>query len=107
MKNKIPLKLGIMPNDFGLIANIEGANKLAVPKYLFWSTGLSLLCWIVIAGSMAVSIHFFYHYPDNGFAIVCAYALGWLYIWFFAIPIFTLYALLLSAIFLCKNCMGK
>lgn len=29
MKNKIPLKLGIMPNDFGLIANIEGANKLA------------------------------------------------------------------------------
>lgn len=53
---------------------------------------LSLAGWVVVAASMWIDCHTG-HYPENGFAVACAYVLGWSYIWFFMLPIGTVYLL--------------
>lgn len=66
---------------------------LPVLQCLAWALCLSLISWIFVAGGMAVAVAMGTS-PDNGFAAVCAYFLGWLYIWFFLIPIVILYGIL-------------
>lgn len=44
------------------------------------------VCWGIVALSMLLETKFG-TYPENGFAVVCAYRFGWLYIWFTMIPI--------------------
>ena len=51
---------------------------------------LSLFSWGVVAGSMWIDCRTG-RYPENGFSVFCAYALGWSYIWFFMIPIGAVY----------------
>ena len=73
-----------------------------VLKCLAWALCLSLISWIFVAGGMAVAVATG-NPPDNGFAAVCAYFLGWLYIWFFMIPIAILYGILRLSIWLIRQ----
>ncbi len=84
-------------------------NRFPTPvfKCLAWAAGLSLVSWIFVAGGMVIATATG-NPPDNGFAVVCAYFLGWLYIWFFMIPIAILYGILrLSAGLIRKRLQGK
>lgn len=56
---------------------------------------LALISQVVIAGGMFWETRFG-QYPENGFSVVCAYALGWLYIYFTMIPIGLLYVIFLA-----------
>ena len=51
-----------------------------------------LFCWGVVALGMFLDTQFG-RYPENGFAVVCAYLFGWVYIWFTMIPIGLIYLL--------------
>lgn len=51
---------------------------------------LSLVSWAYVAGSMWIDCHMG-RYPENGFSVFCAYALGWFYIWVTMIPIGAVY----------------
>ncbi len=53
----------------------------------------SALSWILVAIGMFVGPP-----PENGFAYACAFFAGWLYIWFFIIPIILLYILIRSIV---------
>ena len=67
---------------------------------------LSLVGWIVVAVSMWIDCHTG-HYPENGFAVACAYVLGWSYIWFFMVPIGTVYLLFRGVLEFCKAVMNR
>ena len=67
---------------------------------------LSLVGWIVVAASMWIDCHTG-HYPENGFAVACAYVLGWSYIWFFMVPIGTVYLLFRGVLEFCKAVMNR
>lgn len=54
---------------------------------------LGLVSWVYSAVGMYLSIRF-HRGPNNGFSVFCAYALGWMYIWFTMIPIGTVYLLI-------------
>lgn len=51
---------------------------------------MTLGSWAVMAGSMWIDCRTG-RYPENGFSVFCAYALGWSYIWFFMIPLGAVY----------------
>lgn len=53
---------------------------------------MTLFSWAVVAGGMFIACRTG-HMPENGFSIVCAYALGWAYIWVFMIPIGGVYVI--------------
>ena len=67
---------------------------------------LSLVTWAVVAASMWIDCHTG-HYPENGFAVACAYVLGWSYIWFFMVPIGTVYLLFRGVLEFCKAVMNR
>lgn len=52
-----------------------------------------LFCWGVVALGMFLDTQFG-RYPENGFAVACAYLFGWGYIWFTMIPIGLIYLLI-------------
>ena len=52
-----------------------------------------LFCWGIVALGMFIDTQFG-RYPENGFSVVCAYLLGWAYIWFTMIPIGMIYLLI-------------
>ena len=52
-----------------------------------------LFCWGVVALGMFLDTQFG-RYPENGFAVACAYLFGWVYIWFTMIPIGLIYLLI-------------
>ncbi len=54
---------------------------------------LGLVSWVYSAVDMYLSIRF-HRGPNNGFSVFCAYALGWMYIWFTMIPIGAVYLLI-------------
>ena len=70
------------------------------PQLFYKNRRISLIPWVIfffgswsiIALGMYLSIQLG-HGPDNGFAAVCAYLFGWLYIWIFMIPIGLIYLL--------------
>ncbi len=64
-----------------------------------------LVCWGIVALGMFLETQFG-RYPENGFSVVCAYLFGWLYIWFFMIPIGLIY-LLFRLIQKCLQKRGK
>ena len=51
---------------------------------------MTLGCWAAVAGEMWIACRIG-HGPENGFAIFCAYAFGWAYIWLTMIPIGAVY----------------
>ena len=51
---------------------------------------MTLGSWAVMAGGMWIACRIG-HGPENGFAIFCAYAFGWAYIWLTMIPIGAVY----------------
>ena len=51
---------------------------------------LFFLSWAIVALEMFFATRSG-DYPDNGFSVVCAYYLGWAYIWFTMIPVWLLY----------------
>jgi hypothetical protein len=70
------------------------------PQLFYKNRRISLIPWVIlffgswsyIALSMYLSIQLG-HGPDNGFAAVCAYLFGWMYICFTMIPIGLIYLL--------------
>ena len=60
---------------------------------------LGLVSWVYSAVGMYLSIRF-HRGPNNGFSVFCAYALGWMYIWFTMIPIGAVYLLMRLAMVL-------
>ena len=63
---------------------------------------ISVISWAAVAGGMYLDI-LFNRGPENGFAVFCAYCLGWAYIWIFMIPVGSLYLLFL----LFRSFLGK
>ena len=52
-----------------------------------------LVCWGIVALEMFLETQFG-RYPENGFAVGCAYFFGWAYIWFTMIPVGLIYLLI-------------
>ena len=66
---------------------------------------MTLVCWAAIAIEMWIACRIG-HGPENGFAIFCAYAFGWFYVWMTMIPIGAVYVIfraILKLIELCRK----
>lgn len=66
---------------------------------------MTLFSWAVIAVETWIDLRIG-HGPENGFAIFCAYAFGWAYIWLTMIPIGAVYVIfraILKLIELCRK----
>ena len=66
---------------------------------------MTLGCWAAVAGGMWIDCKIG-HGPRNGFAIFCAYAFGWAYIWLTMIPIGAVYAVFRAVLKLIQKCRG-
>ncbi len=75
------------------ISKKKPAAFFSLLKIFFWVLGLSLFSEIAVCGAMLAAL-WLGHGPDNGFAVFCAFFLGWLYIWFTSLPVFVLYAVI-------------
>lgn len=61
---------------------------------------LTLASWAFVSALMWIG-------PRNGFAVVCAYVLGWSYIWFFMIPIGAVYLIFRGVLKLFEVCRRR
>ena len=64
---------------------------------------MTLGCWAAVAGEMWIACRIG-HGPENGFAIFCAYAFGWAYIWLTMIPIGAVYVIFRAILKLIPVC---
>ena len=71
-----------------LFRHRKSGHYSIVPWSIFF-----LFCWGVVV-LVTFLVTQFGRYPENGFAVVCAYLFGWAYIWFTMIPIGLIYLLI-------------
>ena len=65
---------------------------------------MTLGSWAAVAGAMWIDLRIG-HGPENGFAIFCAYAFGWAYIWLTMIPIGAVYVIFRAILKLIPVCL--
>ena len=62
--------------------------------------------WAAVAAKMWIDLRLG-HGPENGFAIFCAYVLGWMYIWLTMIPVGTVYVIFRVVLQLVRECRAR
>lgn len=80
----------------------ERPGKTSLLACLCWGVAVSLLSWAIVLLSMILDSIWGRGW-DNGFSVFCAFALGWLYIWFVMIPVGVLYGIVCLSVYVWRR----